>query len=78
MSHMIGETDLFECFGGIRPMAKELGERPTTVQAWKSTGRVPASKQPLVLDRASELHLDVVPYDVVFPLSARAAPRVIR
>jgi hypothetical protein len=59
---------IFEKFGGIRPMAEELGEAPSTVQGWKSAGRIPSGKQPLVLDKAKALQLDIGLEDVVFPL----------
>lgn len=54
-------------------MAEALREPPSTVQSWKTTGRVPATKQPLVLSRAEELGLDVTAMDVVFPLNERLA-----
>lgn len=61
-------TTLFDKFGGIRPMAAHLGEPPSTVQSWKTAGRVPASHQPRVLEKALELGLAVTAEDVVYPL----------
>jgi hypothetical protein len=52
---MNDEPNLFDRFGGIRPMAEALNERPSTVQSWKTAGRVPATKQPDVLARAGQL-----------------------
>ena len=49
-------------------MADHLGEPPSTVQSWKSTGRVPATRQPDVLAKAEELGLPVTAEDVIFPL----------
>jgi len=69
---MVKQATLFETFGGIRPMAEALGESPSSIQGWKNTGRVPATKQPLVLMRAAELGLDVTTDDVVFPLGRPA------
>jgi hypothetical protein len=69
---MIDGQNLFERFGGVRPMADKLRERPTTVQGWKDHGRVPATKQPAVLERAVELGLDVTAHDVIYPLRRRA------
>ena len=48
-------------------MAEALGEAPSTVQSWKSVGRVPASKQPAVLDAARLRGIEVSAEDVVFP-----------
>jgi hypothetical protein len=61
-------TTLFDKFGGIRPMAEHLSEAPSTVQGWKSAGRIPAGKQPAVLDKARELCIAITAHDVVFPL----------
>ena len=59
---------LFDKFGGVRPMADHLDEPPSTVQSWKSSGRIPATRQPDVLAKAEELGLDVSAEDVIFPL----------
>jgi hypothetical protein len=59
---------LFDKFGGIRPMADHLGEAPSTVSGWKIAGRIPAGKQPSVLEKARELGIPVTAHDVVFPL----------
>ncbi|WP_139384044.1 carph-isopro domain-containing protein [Novosphingobium mathurense] len=59
---------LFELFDGIRPMARALGESPATVHGWKREGRIPASKQPLVLEVGRKLGLPVTAEHVVFPL----------
>jgi hypothetical protein len=64
--------NLFDRFGGIRPMAQALGESPSTVQTWKKTGRVPSIKQPDLLEKANELGLAVTAEDVVFPLRSRS------
>lgn len=64
---------VFEKFGGTRPMANHLGESPSTVQSWKTSGRIPAAKQPKVLEKARELALDVTAEDVMFPLGRVAA-----
>ncbi len=59
---------LFDKFGGVRPMAEHLDEPPSTVQSWKTTGRVPAIKQQRVLEKAAELRIAITAEDVVFPL----------
>ncbi len=61
-------TTLFDKFGGTRPMADHLGEPPSTVQSWKAAGRVPAGKQPKVLEKAEELGIAITAEDVIFPL----------
>lgn len=52
-------------------MADALREPPSTVQSWKTSGRIPAGKQPLILDRADQLGMDIQAIDVVFPLRNR-------
>ncbi|MBJ7376419.1 MAG: hypothetical protein JHC60_06225 [Sphingobium sp.] len=65
---MESEPSIFELFGGIRPMARELGESPGTVQGWKRNGRIPAEKQPHVLEVGLALNLPITAEHVVFPL----------
>lgn len=59
---------LFDAFGGTRKMADTLGEAPSTVQSWKSAGRIPAGRQPAVFDKAAELDLGVTAEDIIWPL----------
>lgn len=61
-------STLFEIFGGTRAMADRIGEHPSTVQSWKTAGRIPAGKQPHVLMRAEELGLPVTAEQVIWPL----------
>lgn len=36
---------IIELFGGVGPMARELGHKhPTTVAHWKKTGRIPQKR----------------------------------
>lgn len=65
---MSEKLTLFDQFGGTRKMAELLGEASSTVQSWKSAGRIPAFKQPDVLAKAQELGLDVTAEDIIFPL----------
>lgn len=67
-------TNLFARFGGTRKMAELLGEPPSTVQSWKNAGRIPAQKQPLVLEKAAEVGVDVSAEDVIFPMGLQAEP----
>lgn len=69
---MACEQNLFDRFGGVRPMAEVMLEPPSTVQSWKTNGRIPAAKQPAVLSKAEELGLNVHPIDIIFPLRVRS------
>lgn len=66
---MDSET-LFDRFGGTRKMADHLGEPPSTVQSWKVAGRIPASKQAAVLEKARELDLALTAEDIIFPMGS--------
>ena len=65
-------TTLFDRLGGIRKTAELLGEPPSTVQSWKASGRIPAHKQPHVLDRACAAGIEISAEDVVYPLGKPA------
>jgi len=72
-AHAVAMDTLFDKFGGIRPMAAHLGEAPSTVQSWKTAGRVPAGHQHRVLVKADELGIAVTATDVVYPLGFAAS-----
>lgn len=59
---------IFELFGGIRPMARAIGEAPSTVASWKRGGRIPADKQRSVLEIGQDIGLTITAEHVVFPL----------
>lgn len=61
-------TPIFTLFGGIRPMARAIGESASKVMAWKRAGRIPAHNQPHVLAIAQSLGLPITAENVVFPL----------
>ncbi|MCW2396186.1 MULTISPECIES: carph-isopro domain-containing protein [unclassified Sphingobium] len=63
---------LFDLFGGIRPMARAIGEAPSTVASWKRGGRIPAEKQPVVLKIGQGIGLGISADHVVFPLGCPA------
>lgn len=73
--NMSKAIDLFAKLGGTREMAKLLGEPPSTVQSWKSAGRIPSQKQPLVIQRARDAGISVTADDVVWPLEKRPAAK---
>jgi len=49
-------------------MARAIGEPSSNVGAWKREGRIPAHKQPIVLEVGQALGLPVTAEHVVFPL----------
>ena len=59
---------IFDLFGGIRPMARALGESPSKISAWKRAGHIPAQKQADVLERGLALGLPLTTEHLVFPL----------
>lgn len=46
-------------FGGIRPMATQLGIAATTIQGWKSRGHIPEGRRQSVLDAAAAVGIDL-------------------
>lgn len=68
------DNTTFDKLGGIRPMAELLGEAPSTVQSWKTAGRIPAQKQPLVLEKAKQAGIELTAEDVVFPMGLPETP----
>ncbi|MCC2603036.1 carph-isopro domain-containing protein [Sphingopyxis yananensis] len=70
---MIYENSLFKLFGGIRPMARALGVPSSNVDSWRRVGRIPAEKQPHVLNVALSLGLPVTAHDIIFPLGSDAS-----
>ncbi|WP_369799497.1 carph-isopro domain-containing protein [Novosphingobium sp. PP1Y] len=65
---MVSSNNIFDTFGGIRSMARAIGEPSSTVFSWKRGGRIPAHKQPIVLEVGQALGLPVTAEHVVFPL----------
>lgn len=59
---------IFDLFGGIRSMARAIREPSSTVSSWKREGRIPAQKQPHVLEVGKALGLPITAEHVVFPL----------
>lgn len=49
-------------------MARAIGEPSSNVAAWKRVGRIPAEKQPHVLQAGNALGLAITAEHVVFPL----------
>lgn len=66
------DKTLFAKLGGTRKMAELLGEAPSTVQSWKTAERIPAHKQPLVLEKARAAGIEITADEVVFPMTAAA------
>lgn len=59
---------IFDLFGGIRPMARTLGESPSKIMAWKRAGHIPAQKQAEVLQKGNAHGIPLTTDHVVFPL----------
>lgn len=70
---MVMASNLFDRFGGVRPMAAALIQRPSTVQSSKTAGRIPSTRQPEVLEKARELSIQISARDVVFRLNRLSA-----
>lgn len=70
---MKSSNTLFDLFGGIRPMARDLDRPVGTVHGWKKKGRVPSEEQPHILVVAAQLGLPITAEHVVFPLGRHAA-----
>jgi hypothetical protein len=66
---MVIVSNLFDRFGGVRPMAAALIERPSSVQSSKTAGRIPSTKQLEVLKKARELSIQISALAAVFPLN---------
>lgn len=65
---------IIEKFGGLTATARALNHlNPTTVQGWKERGFIPARQQPLVLDAARALGLDMTPADFFYADEAGVA-----
>ena len=52
-------TSVIEAFGGVRPMASQLGVAATTIQGWKSRGSVPPPRRQEVRDAATAAGIDL-------------------
>ena len=55
-------------------MAEILGEPPSTVQSWKAARRIPAGKQPDVIERPGKAGFPITAEDVVWPFGRPASP----
>ena len=53
-------VEVIRRFGGIRPMAAKLGVPVTTVQGWKTRGRIPDNRRQFVLDAAATQDVDLL------------------
>lgn len=51
--------DLIRQFGGIRPMAAKLSVPVTTVQGWKSRGRIPMNRRHAILEAARSHNINL-------------------
>ncbi|MEQ8357559.1 MAG: hypothetical protein RH942_18635 [Kiloniellaceae bacterium] len=71
---------IIDAFGGIRPMAKQLGLAVSTVQGWKERGAIPVNRHDQIRDaaRKNAIELDTAVLRASAPAEAAAAqPPVI-
>lgn len=52
-------------FGGVRAMARAINIDPSAISRWKSSGRIPAKFQKILIDKAKESGLTLTTDDVV-------------
>lgn len=52
---------IIEAFGGIRPMAKQLGLAVSTVQGWKERSAIPANRHDQIRAAAQKNNIDIDP-----------------
>lgn len=65
--HLSPAEYVIHVFGGVRATARALNRTPPTISKWhKQNGHVPTSIQKLILDKASELGLDITPDDLIY------------
>lgn len=72
--NLVQTPTLFDRFGGIAKLAEGLGEPKTTVSSWKQAGRIPAQRQPRVLELAEAIGVEITAEDVVFPMGRPNTP----
>lgn len=55
-------------FGGVRPLARQIGVKPNTVCSWQTRGdgSIPSSNYKPILDAAKKKGLDISADDLVF------------
>lgn len=59
---MIGMTQaekIINRFGGIRPLARAIDENPSTVHAWKASGRIPQWHHITILKAAKDRDIEI-------------------
>jgi hypothetical protein len=64
---MNDHDNLFDRLGGTRAIAEALGEAPSTVQSWKTAKRIPAHKQPEVIEKYAARGVTVTADEMVWP-----------
>lgn len=69
---MENEANLFETWGGLRKMARDLQRPASTIHRWKCAGRIPAREMGHVLTVAQSLGLAITATNIIFPLGSDA------
>lgn len=70
---MENEANLFETWGGLRKMARDVQRPASTVHRWKCAGRIPAREMAHVLNVAQSLGLPITATNIIFPLGSGPA-----
>lgn len=52
-------------FGGIRPLARAMGEWPNNVQRWKDNGFIPSDRHLKVMEIAKEKGIEITPDQLI-------------
>jgi hypothetical protein len=65
ISIMAHSAKIIDRFGGIRPMARELGVWPSVVQGWKERGIIPPRRHSQILNAAQNAGIAIDPIDLI-------------
>lgn len=52
-------ADVIAAFGGLRPMASQLGVAASTVQGWKDRNKIPENRLNAIAQKMQELHINL-------------------
>lgn len=59
-------VSVFEKFGGIRPMARKLGDLPwSTVMSWQRSQKIPAWRHQSILEAAERHGIALDPHELI-------------
>lgn len=64
-------SDVIEAFGGYAKLASALDCPPGTTSAWKTRGNIPVRYWSKIVEKAAELGIDGITFDVLGRLAAQ-------